>query len=177
MRIKNRLPSEVKIMFKNKHVVIAMLVAPLLALGAYFATDMIVREKPSKAIEGRQYKLVSQANCRYSSGRCEMENGNFKVTITGEAHADGRLLLNLKSVFPLEQANISVVNDPTDPGSPIEMTALKEDDLEWQVQLNIIESPNQQLRLVVAAEGAVYYGETIMPFLKYKTVFEKDFRK
>ena len=38
-------------------------------------------------------------------------------------------------------------------------------------------NPNEQImRVAVMADGAVYYGETTMPFLKYQTSFNKDFR-
>ena len=38
--------------YKNKHVVVAMLVAPVLALIGYFSVDALVAEKPHAAQAG-----------------------------------------------------------------------------------------------------------------------------
>ena len=43
------------VMLTNKHVVIALIVAPILAVIAYFATDAAVGEKPHKAQAGKSY--------------------------------------------------------------------------------------------------------------------------
>lgn len=162
-------------MFKNKHIIVAMLVTPVLAIAAYFATDMLVGEKPHKAVAGSNYQLIGQPNCRYESGKCVMGNGNFKVTITGDYASDGLLLMRLKSNFPLDHASMIVVSDPTDATAPIAMSS---QDLEqWHIQFNMIKSPNQQLRVVLGAQGAVYFGETITPFIDYVPSFDKDFRK
>lgn len=71
-------------MFKNKHFIIALLIAPILSLIAYFGTDMALSEKPHAAKEGESYKLASKSNCRYTSGLCDMENGDFKVKFRSE---------------------------------------------------------------------------------------------
>lgn len=44
-------------MFKNKHLIIALLIAPILSLIAYFGTDLALSEKPHAAKEGESYKL------------------------------------------------------------------------------------------------------------------------
>lgn len=64
-------------MFKNKHFILALLIAPILSIIAYFGTDMALSEKPHAAKEGETYKLASKSNCRYTSGLCDMENGDF----------------------------------------------------------------------------------------------------
>ena len=38
---------------KNKHLVVAMLVAPVLAVLSYFALDVLVGEQPKPAEEGK----------------------------------------------------------------------------------------------------------------------------
>ena len=68
-------------MFKNKHVVIAMLVAPVLAIMAWFAVDYFVGERPHAATPGSAYTLVAKSNCRYASGQCDLENADFKLRI------------------------------------------------------------------------------------------------
>ena len=51
-------------MWKNKHVVVAMLVAPILAILAWFAVDSMVAERAHSAKPGASYKLVAKSNCR-----------------------------------------------------------------------------------------------------------------
>jgi NADH:ubiquinone oxidoreductase subunit 3 (subunit A) len=61
-------------MFKNWHVIIAMIVAPILAVLAWFAVDYFVAERPHAAKEGAAYSLIAKSNCRYDSGQCDLEN-------------------------------------------------------------------------------------------------------
>jgi len=58
---------------KNKHLVIAMLVAPVLAVLSYFALDVLVGERPKPAEEGQSYPLVEKPDCRYASGHCGLK--------------------------------------------------------------------------------------------------------
>lgn len=60
--------STVTRLLTNKHVVIAMLVAPVLAVIAYFAVDASVSEPPKAAQPGQSYPLAVRSNCRYTSG-------------------------------------------------------------------------------------------------------------
>ena len=68
-------------MFSNKHVLVAMLVAPVLAIMAWFAVDYFVAERPHAAEEGATYTLLAKSNCRYASGKCDLENADFELTI------------------------------------------------------------------------------------------------
>jgi len=68
-------------MFTNKHVIIAMLVAPVLAIMAWFAVDYFIGERPHAAKEGAAYTLIAKSNCRYDSGQCDLENSDFKLNL------------------------------------------------------------------------------------------------
>ncbi|NOQ87942.1 MAG: hypothetical protein GQ550_03380, partial [Gammaproteobacteria bacterium] len=50
---------------KNKHLILAMFVAPVLAIIAYSSVDTIVSEQPQAAMQGSSYKLAAKSNCRY----------------------------------------------------------------------------------------------------------------
>ncbi len=65
----------------NKHVVIAMLMAPVLALISYFAVDKLMADPPQAAVSGESYRLIEQSNCRYNSGQCALINGNFELRL------------------------------------------------------------------------------------------------
>ena len=79
---------------KNKHVLVAALVAPLLALMAWFAIDLMTGEEPHAAIEGQSYALVELPNCRYDSGRCGLKNNEFRLDISYRRISGDRLALD-----------------------------------------------------------------------------------
>ena len=162
-------------MFKNKHIIIALIVTPILAVIAYFAVDFFVSERPQQAEPGGQYQLVQLPNCRYASGQCGLKNGNFKLIVTGVADS-GSLVLKVESVFSLNEAYVSVVKDPVETVGPKAMLPVTADGKEWRVNLVVIDPDEQYLRLAVTVEDAVYYAETAMPFLHYEASFKKDFR-
>ena len=70
--------------FTNKHVVVALLVAPVLAIGAWYAVGLIGAETPQKAVPGQSYPLVAKSNCRYASGQCSLENGDIQFELVPE---------------------------------------------------------------------------------------------
>ncbi|MGK0499948.1 MAG: hypothetical protein ACJAYG_001593 [Oceanicoccus sp.] len=164
-------------MFKNKHLVSAFIVAPMLAIGAYFVTDYVVSEQPHKEQIGSSYPLLQLPNCRYPSGKCGLKNGNFKVVVTGRSDSSGELLLTVNSFFALESVYVSVVPDKDDVVGPTTMQPIDESNKQFQVALHADKPTEQFLRLVVNSGGAAYYAETAMPFLNYQTSFNKDFRK
>jgi len=65
----------------NKHLIIAMIVAPILAVIAYYGVDRVVSETPHKAVKGQSYPLAAKSNCRYKSGECTLKNGDISLTI------------------------------------------------------------------------------------------------
>lgn len=162
-------------MFTNKHVVIALLVAPILSLIAYYGVDQIVSEKPHKAVEGNSYPLVAKSNCRYTSGVCTMENGDFELTVHLEKDT---LYVN----SPYKLTTVQVFLQHFEEGGALSKTAEKQifnqaDEIGkiWSLVLDQAPQANSQLRLVTIASDSIYYGETHMAFVDYKTVFDQDF--
>lgn len=70
--------------FTNKHVVVALLVAPVLAVGAWYAVGLIGAETPHKAVPGQSYPLVAKSNCRYASGQCSLGNGDIEFELIAD---------------------------------------------------------------------------------------------
>ncbi|MGR5234910.1 hypothetical protein [Vibrio rotiferianus] len=158
-------------MFKNKHFIIALLIAPILSLIAYFGTDMALSEKPHAAKEGESYKLISKSNCRYTSGLCDMENGDFKVKFRSEKLTQDSLELSLHSAYPLEGVKLSVVDSQEQNAQPIDMTPTDQAGQNWTVTLPKPASADSWLRVAIQSEGTLYYGETQTAFVKYETLF------
>ncbi|WP_100753688.1 hypothetical protein [Vibrio salilacus] len=158
-------------MFKNKHLIIALLIAPILSIIAYFGTDVALSEKPHAAQEGKSYKLAAKSNCRYTSGLCDMNNGEFKVQFRSEKRTAQSLDLSLKSAFPLEGVKLSLVAQQEQIAQPIDMQATDSSGKTWFISLPTSASEESWLRVAIQADGALYYGETQTPFVRYETLF------
>ena len=159
-------------MFKNKHVVIALIVAPILALLAYFGVDNLVSEKPHKAIEGESYPLVAKSNCRYTSGKCTFQNGNFELNIYIE---NGKTLI-VSSPYSLSEVEASLLDNK---GNTSKLYFVQDTDQGTQWSQKIISeiTPESVIRLVTIASKSIYYGETEMAFIDYQTSFNEDFKR
>jgi len=149
---------------KNKHVMTASIVAPILALIAYFGFDFLVGEKPQAAEEGKSYKLVEKPNCRYNSGQCGLKNGDFELTIGTESLGDERHRLVLESAFPLDGIKVSVVESEADGKRPVDMQPMSDDGLSWSLEVGSIDAEQSRLRLVASSSGSLYYGDAAMKF-------------
>ncbi len=152
-------------MFKNKHVVIAMLVAPVLAIMAWFAVDYFVGERPHAAKPGSAYTLVAKSNCRYASGQCDLENADFKLTIRPEMVSASSVALTLTASHGLQSAAMGLVEgDNTQPPAP--MTRTDDTGTEWQGLLPGPGSDDATIRVAVTANDATWYAEVPVVFLQ-----------
>jgi len=151
-------------MFKNKHVVVAMLVAPLLAITAWFAVDFFIGERPHIAKAGGEYTLIAKSNCRYASGQCDLENAEFKLTLRPVETSAIAVSMRLDSVFMLQSATIGLVEN----GSarvPVAMVADNESAKAWQGKIQTPHSESSILRVAVTARGSTYFAEIPVIFL------------
>lgn len=163
-------------MFKNGHVIAAMLVAPVLAILSYFAVDYMVSEDPVAARAGESYQLVARSNCRYESGECVMENGDFRLTITAESTGPNLVQLSVESVHPLQGIQAAWLSDPEQPGRPQALSATNDGGRQWQGEVPAKTLEDPVLRLAVKAGDAYYYGETRARFMNYHSSYGEDFR-
>jgi hypothetical protein len=150
--------------WKNKHLLVATLMAPILALIAYFGVNYLVGEKPHAAEAGQTYKLVEKPNCRYASGLCGLKNGDFELVLDFEKSGEDRFKLKLVSVFPLEGVLLAVVEGEDDEKQPEEMQATGIDGLNWSLDIVIPNPESHRLRLVVSSNEALYFGDVATTF-------------
>jgi len=150
--------------FRNKHLVVAMLVAPVLAILAWYALDILVGEKPRPAEEGRSYPLVEKPNCRYSSGSCGLKNADFELRLVTRASTVDRLVLMLDSEFPLEGIVVSLVSGGQEDEPPRAMQAVGSDGKAWSLDIARPDPERHRLRLAASANGAMYYGDVATKF-------------
>ncbi len=150
-------------MFTNKHVVVAMLVAPVLAILAWFAVDSLVAEKPHAAQAGTSYVLAARSNCRYDSGQCDLVNGDFKVTLRPTVVSDSEVGLELVSKHSLQRATIGLASGQIEQASS--MTATDDLDTRWVASIARPDRNEATIRVAVVAAGSTYYAEVPVVFL------------
>ena len=158
---------------KNKHVILAMFVAPVLAIIAYFATDYVVSEKPHQAQQGNSYKLAAKSNCRYQSGQCTLYNGDVEVNVRAERITGSLIELRLHANMPLQNVLVSsvVANEETD---PVVMQPAVAEENTWRATFDIVDVEKSSLRLVLELSGLLFYAEMPAVFIDYDTTFSRD---
>lgn len=152
-------------LFTNKHVIVAMLVAPVLAILAWFAVDHFLSEKPHAAIPGAAYALIAKSNCRYDSGQCDLANGEFELTLKPVPGARGGTALELMSRFPLQTATVGLVDEGNE-GPPTAMRASGAEAKRWLAALPEPLAAATRIRLAVIAGETTYYAEIPVVFLQ-----------
>ena len=151
-------------MFTNKHVIVAMLVAPVLAIMAWFAIDYLIGERPHAAREGAVYTLIAKSNCRYDSGECDLENSDFTLNIRSTSVTSGSIQLEMTAAFPLQSAILGLVDDGT-PASPSVMTATNAEKLHWTTRIDHPQGVYSTIRVAVTAQNATWHAEVPTVFL------------
>lgn len=152
-------------MFKNKHVVVAMLVAPVLSILAWFAVDYFISERPHAAKVGASYALIAKSNCRYDSGQCDLENGDFELTLRPTEIGESMITLDLESRFALLQATVGLVNNGIET-EPTGMVSTGTGATLWSTMLARPQNDESTLRIAVVAQGATYFAEVPIVFMR-----------
>ncbi len=151
-------------MFTNKHVVVAMLVAPLLAIMGWYAVDYFVAERPHAARPGATYALTAKSNCRYDSGQCDLQNGDFELSLRPIDVTAETVSVELRSRFPLQQASIGFIDESPN-ALPTEMESTDTGATLWSAALALPSSDASTIGVAVMAQGATYYAEIPAVFL------------
>jgi len=158
---------------KNKHMILAMFVAPVLAIIAYFSVDHMVSEKPQAAQQGGTYKLAAKSNCRYKSGACTLKNGDIEVLIRAQRITEKEIELSMSSALPIQQAIISYV-DGDYISEPLQIKVFSAESNERRIRLHLDDPEKSMLRLAVNIADVMYYVETTAVFVDYETSFSRD---
>ncbi|MGI9237812.1 MAG: hypothetical protein ACR2QZ_10475 [Woeseiaceae bacterium] len=152
-------------MFTNKHVVVAMLVAPILAIMAWFAMDYFLSERRHAAQPGADYRLIAKSNCRYDSGACDLENGDFELSLRATEIAAATVTLSMHSRFPLQQAAIGFIDGDLQ-ADPSKMISINSNLTQWSAILTLPTGNSSMLGIVVSSNGTNYFAEVPTAFLQ-----------
>lgn len=151
-------------MFTNKHVIIALIVGPILAILAWIGVGQIAGEQAAVAVAGQSYPLVEKSDCRYESGHCRLENKDFKLILKIERRNIDTVLV-LKSDHPLDRVLVSVA-EPGSDTSPLAMHASDAQNMEWVISVEQMPTPQQRIYLVASSAGVQYFGDVATLFIK-----------
>jgi len=138
----------------NKHLKVAFMVAPILALLGFVGADFY---EESEAAKEKITQLAPEGHCDIINQSCVLKSGEFKVNISDE---DG--VTEVNSTFPLDTATLFLV-DKQD-----KMTAyplgMQKSPYYWhsKTQLRSLVSnkgDSYKLRLILKIKGGQYISE------------------
>lgn len=150
--------------WKNKHLLIATLMAPILGVLTYLVIDLVVSEKPKAAQAGQSYVLAELPNCRYSSGLCGLKNGDFKLVLSFDRLGGDQLLLKLRSEHPLDGVMLAQQVSENEESQPKPMRAVSEDGMNWSQEIWNPDPVNQRLHIVATTNDTFYIGDAALKF-------------
>lgn len=165
-------------MFKNKHMTTAMIVAPMLAIISYFATDYLISDLPVAAERGQAYPLLAKSNCRYQSGQCTLRNGDLEVDLRIENLDNGQKVLLARSSHPLKGAKAALTsasqNGVQTETQPQSFQATDGSQEQWQLPLGDGAEESTELQIAMIADSTTFFASTETTFFKYDTVFPRN---
>jgi len=137
----------------NKHTKVAVLVAPLLAVLGYIASDYFIENDADK---NKLITLIPESSCDVLAGECVLISGDFKVNVFDKA---GSTVVN--STFPLDEAVLFLV-DEDNTATAYPLTQIQSN-YYWQAQTPLRElaktSTSYKLRLIASIKGGDYISE------------------
>jgi hypothetical protein len=153
-------------MWKNMHVAIALIVAPILAILAWFAVGQIAGEKALVAEPGSAYPLVARSNCRWESGECELHNNDLEMTIVPLELGSQHTKLSLDSEFPLERATLALLVNGNEVVASAEHDASPDAAAQMTVTIPAFADPEAMLRVAVTVQDSLYFAEVPVVFMR-----------
>ncbi|NQZ33701.1 MAG: hypothetical protein HRU06_20735 [Oceanospirillaceae bacterium] len=138
----------------NKHTKTAILIAPILAVLSFAATDMYQEHQASAK---RIFVMQVQDQCDIQAKKCVLKSDQFLLSFS---HADGKTIIN--STYPLDTATLFIVEaDNQASVHPLGMTLTP---YYWRANTDLaqrlaIPGNSQKLRIIANIKGGSYIGE------------------
>ncbi len=142
--------------FTNKHVIASMIIAPILAVLAWFAVGYLVEEKPQQIISGGTYTLNERPSCRWESGNCELRNSDVKFSLTAEGVRNNIWTINLESSILLDEILVALA-DTRDEKNTTPIRMLRKNDYNFLLNLDNIQN-NQFLQFIFTVDDSMFYA-------------------
>lgn len=141
-----------------------MVVAPILAIMSYFATDFLVSEKPHIAKDGAIYKMRLASNCRWESGKCTLDNEDINIDIIGQ-WTNQMLIINVSSNILLNNIKVSFNANDEKQTTPKDMKINKNDNSKWNISLSQKNKSNM-LNFAFVVNRSIFLAQVPTVFIK-----------
>jgi len=102
-----------------------------------------------------------------------LNNCDIDITLVSEKTADNQLAIHLHSTLPLQGAKIAFTDNEGQP-FPENMTAMNNEQTEWQVSISNPINDDTRLHIALAVDDTIYYGESGTVFTNYATGFSRE---
>ena len=148
-------------MLTNKHVLAALLVAPILAVLAWYGTGQLtddVEQQAAPAQGGASYPLVERPGCRYPGGKCGLSNEGFKLAIVVQPTGQ----LRMTSAVPLDFVLVGLESE--DDQGPVKALPVSAERDRWVHNFTVMPSSEDRLRVVAGVSGASLFGDVALAF-------------
>lgn len=138
----------------NKHIKLAFMVAPILAIVGFIAADYY---KESEASKDKVVALITQGNCDIANKNCVLVSGDFKINVSDSAG-----VTEINSTFPLDSATLFLV-DKSNRMTPYPL-GMKKSPYYWRSNTPLSsllanKGDNYKLRLIAKIKGGQYISE------------------
>jgi hypothetical protein len=135
----------------NRHVKLAVILAPLLAIGGYILTGILLDEKIEEQ-PGIAKAMALQPDCHLLSGVCELLHREIAANIAIE-EKQGKQLVYLATSVPIQGALLSV--DDSKPSPMLSRGTAKR----WVLELQQPVVDNTLVHLALAANKNQFFAE------------------
>lgn len=135
----------------NRHVKLAIILAPLLAIGGYILTGIYLDDK-IKAQPGVDKPLTLQPDCHLLTGVCELLHREIAVNAAIE-EKDGKQLFYLSTSTPTIGVLVAFGDKP-----PLPMLS-RGDMKKWVLEIQKPVVPGGQVKLVISGGKNRYFAE------------------
>lgn len=138
----------------NKHTKTAILIAPILAVLSFAATDMY---QEHQAAEKRIFVMQVQDQCDIQAKKCVLKADEFLLSFS---QADGKTIVN--STYPLDTATLFIVD--TDNQASVHPLGMTVTPYYWRANTDLERriatvGASQKLRIIANIKGGSYIGE------------------
>jgi len=156
--------------FTNKHVIASLIIAPILAILAWFLVDDWVADDVLKVEKGILYPLVAKSNCRWPSGYCYFENEDVEIKITTDTQNFGQNKLMVRSEIPMTNINFALVTNPDEMSNQMAMRPIDNTYQQWESDvINIMDQMYLQFLFVI--NESKFHGQAPTTFIYKEPVY------
>jgi hypothetical protein len=140
----------------NKHTKVAILIAPILLILGYAATDIYSEHQ---AAEKRIFIMqVENQSCDIKADKCVLKSNDFMISVN---HLNDETIIN--STFPLDTATLFVVQDGSEVAIDYPL-GMNTSPYYWRAKTNLGErlantGASQKLRIIANIKGGSYISE------------------